>query len=170
MARYSYSGQEMKLNLDTMRSEIQDYIEARGIAVFHGAPRGDDAPAVYWNIETHPDYRTFLATAEAAGVRIVTLYANEFDADVIDEAVERLNESGLGRDERRAVEQRLGEMRGYGGFTCQIELSFDVAPRVYVFDLRTDWFEDLDDMLHRIDDAHEEPEDEGPLHGYFSKN
>jgi len=89
---------------------------------------------------------------------------------VIDEAMERLNESGLERDDRRALEQRLREMRGYGGFTCQIELSFDVAPRVYVFDLRTDWFEDLNEMLHRIDEAREERDDEEPLHGYFSKN
>jgi len=160
----------MKLNLDSLRPEIQEYLESRGIAVFHGVPRGDEAPAVYWNLETHPDYRTFLAAAEAAGVRIVTLYANEFDADVIDEAMERLNESGLERDDRRALEQRLREMRGYGGFTCQIELSFDVAPRVYVFDLRTDWFEDLNEMLHRIDEAREERDDEEPLHGYFSKN
>ena len=160
----------MKLNLDTMRSEIQDYLDSHGIAVFHGAPRGDDAPSVYWNIETHPDYRSFLATAEAAGVRMVTLYANEFAAELIDEAMERLNESGLEREERRGIEQRLREMHAYGGFTCQIELSFDLAPRVYVFDLRTDWFEDLNEMLHRIDDADEEPDDEEPLHGYFSKN
>jgi hypothetical protein len=160
----------MKLNLDSMRPEIQDYLESHGMAVFHGVPRGDDAPAVYWNLETHPDYRTFLATAEAAGVRMVTLFANQFDADVIDEAMERLNESGLGRDDRRALELRLREMRGYGGFTCQIEISFDISPRVYVFDLRTDWFEDLNEMLHRIDDARDDRDDEEPLHGYFSKN
>jgi hypothetical protein len=160
----------MKLNLDSLRPEIQDYIESHGMAVFHGLPRGDEAPEVYWNVETHPDYRTFLATAEAAGVRMVTLYANEFDADVIDEAMERLNESGLEREDRRALELRLKEMRGYGGFTCQIELSFDLAPRVYVFDLRTDWFEDLNEMLHRIDDARDERDGEEPLHGYFSKN
>ena len=160
----------MKLNLDSMRSEIQEYLESHGMAVFHGTPRGDEAPAVYWNIETHPDYRTFLATAQAAGVRMVTLYVNEFAAEVIEEATERLNESGLSRDDRRAIELRLREMRGYGGFTCQIELSFDLAPRIYVFDLRTDWFEDLNEMLHRIDDAREDQDDEEPLHGYFSKN
>jgi hypothetical protein len=160
----------MKINLDSMRSEIQDYLESHGIAVFHGAPRGDDEPAVYWNVERHPDYRTFLATAEAAGVRLVTLYANEFAVEVIDEAMERLNESGLGREDRRAMEMRLREMRAYGGFTCQIELSFDLAPRVYLFDLRTEWFEDLNEMLHRIDDAREERDDGEPMHGYFSKN
>jgi hypothetical protein len=160
----------MKLNLDSLRSEIQDYLESHGIAVFHGVSRGDDAPAVYWNIEAHPDYRTFLAAAEAAGVRMVTLYANEFLEEVLDEAAERLKESGMGRDERRAIELRLREMRAYAGFTCQIELSFDLAPRVYVFDLRTEWFDDLNELFDRIDDACEEHDDEEPLHGYFSKN
>jgi hypothetical protein len=160
----------MKLNLDSMRSEIQDYLESHGIAVFHGTPRGDHAPAVYWDIEAHPDYRTFLTTAEAASVRMVTLYANEFAEEVLDEATNRLNQSGISRDDRRAIELRLREMRAYTGFTCQIELSFDLAPRVYVFDLRTEWFEDLNELLDRIDDACEERDDEEPLQGYFSKN
>jgi hypothetical protein len=160
----------MKLNLDSMRSEIQEFLDSHGIAVFHGTPHGDEVPAVYWNIERHPDYRTFLAAAEAAGVRMITLYANQFAVEVIDEAMDRLNESGMGREDRRALELRLREMRAYGGFTCQIELSFDLAPRVYLFDLRTEWFEDLNEMLHRIDDAREERDDEEPLHGYFSKN
>jgi hypothetical protein len=61
-------------------------------------------------------------------------------------------------------------MRGYSGFTCQIELSFDLAPRVYMFDLRTEWFEDLNEMIDQIDDACDERDDEEPMHGYFSKN
>jgi hypothetical protein len=160
----------MKLNLDSMRPEIQEYLESHGMVVFHCLSRGEEDDAVYWNLKTHPDFRTFLATAEAAGVRMVTMCANEFDADVIDVAMERLNESGMGRDTRRPIEQRLREMRGYSGFTCQIELSFDLAPRVYMFDLRTEWFEDLNEMIDQIDDACDERDDEEPMQGYFSKN
>jgi len=62
-------------------------------------------------------------------------------------------------------------MRSYIGFTCQIELSFDLAPRVYVFDLRTEWFDDLNDLLDRVDDAAHKSEGDSPLGGgYFSKN
>ena len=163
----------MRLNLDTIRSEIQEYLEARGMVVFHGCARGNDhIAAVYWDTERHPDYRTFLAAAETAGVRLVALYANEFSDDLIEDALERLEESTLAREERRSMEARLREMRSYAGFTCQIEMSFDLASRVYIFDLRTEWFDDLDELLDRIDDALEEDEnDEEPLGGgYFSKN
>jgi hypothetical protein len=162
----------MKSNLDTLRSEIQDHLESRGISVFHGIPRGgEEAPAVYWDTARHPGYQNFLSAAEAAGVRMVTLYANEFSEEIVDDALVRLENSSLSREERRAIEQRLHEMRAYTGFTCQIQISFDIAPRVYVFDLVTEWYEDLSEMLDRIDDAYENVDDDEPLGGsYFSKN
>jgi hypothetical protein len=67
------------------------------------------------------------------------------------------------------MERRLREMRRYEGYTCQIELSFDLPPRIYVFDLRTEWFQELSDMLDQIDEASDEPDLPGPS-GYFSKN
>jgi hypothetical protein len=162
----------MKINLDTMREEIQEYLDSHGLAVFHGFPRGSEqTPAVYWNAQEHPDYRKFLEAAAAAGVKLVNLYANEFSEDSIEDAMERLESSVLPGDERRAIEARLKEMRAYVGFVCQIELSFDLAPRVYIFDLHTDWFDDLTEILDRIDDAYEDTDDEEPLSGgYFSKN
>ncbi len=163
----------MKLNLDSMRSEIQEHLESHGMVVFHGQSNaGEHTPAVYWDTEEHPDYRAFLASAEAAGVKLVALYAHEFTDDVIEEALERLETSGLPRDERRTIEQRLREMRGYAGFTCQIELSFDLAPRVYIFDVHTDWYDELNDMLDSIEEAYDaDDEEDGSLGGgYFSKN
>ena len=163
----------MRLDLDAMRSEIQAHLESRGMAVFHGYSRcAEHSTAVYWDIEGHPDFRAFLAAAEASGVRLVTLYANRFTEDIVDDALERLSEASLPREEQKILESHLREMNGYIGFTCQIELSFDLAPRVYIFDLRTEWFDDLNEMLDRIDDACEEEEDddEEPLSGYFSKN
>ena len=76
----------------------------------------------------------------------------------------------LERDERRAVELRLNEIRAYEGFTCQIELCFDHAQRTYVFDIRTEWFDELNDLIERMDDFFEDDEDENPLSGYYSNN
>ena len=160
----------MKLNLEPVRAEIQEHLEARGIAVFHAFPGiEEDAPVVQWDTEHHPDYRAFLAVAEAAGVKLVALHANEFHDDVLDETQKRLEESSLAGSERTAMERRLREMRRYDGYTCQIELSFDLPPRVYVFDLRTEWFQELSDMLDQIEEASDGPELPGPP-GYFSKN
>jgi hypothetical protein len=154
-----------------MRAEIQEYLESRGLAVFHGFPRTfDNVSAVYWNTADHDDYRDFLKAAEAAGVKLVTLYANEFDENLIDDALEHIDDPALPRDERRGLEKRLRELRAFAGFTCQIELSFDLAPRVYVFDLRTEWFEELNDLLHAIDDAFDDKPAEEPPTGYFSQN
>src|SRR5579885_698836 len=98
----------MKTNLETLRSEICDYLEARNIAVFYGSSHGSDELAgVYWDTERYPDFRTFVAAAETAGVRLITLHANEFSEDVIDDAMERLQDSSLTREERRAAELRL---------------------------------------------------------------
>jgi hypothetical protein len=164
----------MTLNLDQVRSDIQTYLEARCIAVFQGFASGlEDVPAVYWDTAHHPDYRDFLAVAEAAGVRLVALHANQFSEDVIDDALDRLAQSDMSGADRATMERRLREMRRYDGFTCQIELSFDHPPRVYIFDLRTDWFQELNDMLEEIDDASDDHRLDFPdSHdsGFFSKN
>jgi hypothetical protein len=159
----------MNVNLETLREEIQAHLSSRGIAVFHGFPRGnEDQAGVYWDTNVHPDYREFVAAAEAAGARLMTMHTNQFTAAVLDDAEDRVN--ALPRDERREMEQSLRRLRGYIGFTCQIELSFDVAPRFYVFDVRTDWYDELNDMLDQLDTASEDA-DEDPLGGgYFSKN
>ncbi len=159
----------MKPNLDSLRSEIEHELESRGMAVFHGFPRMHEAPAVYWDSEAHPDYREFLDVAQKCGVKLVTLYANEFSNDLIEDAEQRLE--SIPREERREMEATLRRLRGYAGFISQIELSFDFAPRVYIFDLHTDWFDDLNDLLDQIGEAEEEDDDgETPLGGYFSKN
>src|SRR5580704_902754 len=102
----------MKINLETLRAEIQGHLESRGIVVFHGYPRSAEASSlVLWDTERHADYRMFLAAAEAAGVKLVTLYAREFTGDLVDDALERLEAADLPREEHRLVEMRLREMR-----------------------------------------------------------
>lgn len=162
----------MRINLDALRTEIRAYLESRSLAVFDGFPRAfDDIPAVYWNTDANSDFRSFLAAAEAAGVKLITLYANEFNDALIEDALERLEDQPFSRDERRIIEIRLRELRAYSGFICQIELSFDLAPRVYIFDLRTEWFDELNELLDQIDDATDMEESaEEPPGGYFSQN
>ena len=158
----------MKLNLDSVAVEIQEYLESRGIAVFHAFPGLDDqASTVHWDTDHHADYRDFIATAEAAGVRMIALHANEFQDEILDDALNRVADSSLPASQRAAIERRIREMRRYDGYICQIELSFDLPPRVYHFDLRTEWFQELSDMLDEIDDA--EADVQNPP-GYFSKN
>src|SRR6185312_748446 len=137
----------MRSNLNSLCSEIQEHLESRDMVVFRSYPRSDAENhvhgAVYWDSEHHPDYRDFIQAASAAGARLVTMYAREFTTEIVENALAGLSDSELERDERRALELRLNEMRAFEGFICQIELSFDHAQRTYVFDIRTDWFDEL---------------------------
>jgi hypothetical protein len=162
----------MKSNLASLRSEIEEYLRSHDVAIFHSAHHMDPHfSAAYWDVAGHPDFRTFLATAEAAGVRLVALFAHEFRDETIDDAAELLEESDLGRDDRRAVEQRLREFGTYTGFVCEIEVSFDLGSRAYIFDLRTDWYDEFSEILDRIEGDLGEEENDQPLGGpYFSKN
>lgn len=136
---------------------------------------GDPGPAVYWDTEKDSDFRSFLAAAEATGVRMVTLFTRELEDDMIEDAIDQIPETAMDRDERRSTESRLRELRAYTGFTCEIEISFDLGGRVYIFDLRTEWFDELNDLVDSIEEnfleADSEDEDEKGLdHGYFSRN
>src|SRR5262245_5362437 len=115
-------------NLTNLLLEIQEHIASRGLTIFYSLPRSLDADlAIYWNTEQHPDFREFVAAAEASGARVITLYSREFSSDLAAEAMESLAESQLDRDDRRRYEQRLREISSYEGFTCQIEMSFDLG-------------------------------------------
>jgi hypothetical protein len=165
----------MRSNLDSLRHEIEQHLESRGLAVFRSFPRADSEAslpgAIFWDWENHPDYREFVEAACAAGVRMVTLFAREFTSDIVETALAHLSETELEREERRAFEARLNEIRAYEGFTCQIEMTFDHAQRTYVFEARTDWFDELNDMVERIEFSYQDDEeDENPLSGYYSKN
>jgi hypothetical protein len=161
------------MNLDTLKTEIEAYLEEEGFAVFYGYSRVlDTMPIVYWDTERYPDYRMFLKAAKAAGGKVLVFHQREFSSSQVDDAVEQLEAAELTREEYRTVERRLNELRIYDGFTCALELSFDHQGRVFLFDLRTDWYNDLSEILGDLDlmDTDSEDEDNNPMGGYFSKN
>ena len=106
---------------------------------------------------------------------MVTLFARELDDEMIEDTLGQLSELDIDRDEQRSMERRLKEMRAYTGFTCEIELSFDIDSRVYVFDLQTDWYSDLQDLIDQVDEMMDTEDDDEqndiPLGGgYFPRN
>jgi hypothetical protein len=156
------------VNLERLRKEMLEHLHAAGLVVFHSQPRAEsEFSAIYWDTQGHPDFREFVAAAAAAGAKMLTLYSRDFEAGLIEDLMDRLEDSDLDRDERRAIESRLRELRAYEGFTCELELSFDLGDRVYVFERRTDWYENLLDLMDEIEMF--EPGDE-PMGGYLSKN
>lgn len=162
-------------NLDTLKGEIENYLEEQGFTIFRGFPRMlDTLPLVYWDCDRYPDYKAFLTTAKAAAVPLIVYHQHEFSAEQVDDALERLQESELPRDEQRSMERRLKELRVYEGFTCALELSFDFQGRIYIFDLRTEWYDELTDLLDELHmlgaPGEEDDNDDTPMSGYFSQN
>ena len=162
----------MKPNLDTLKTEIEQYLEESGLSVFHGFSRAlESAPAVYWDCDQYPDYRSFVKAAQAAGVKMIVFHQREFSAEQVDDALEELTGCDMPREDYHELERRLNELRVYDGLICAIELSFDYEGQVFLFDLRTEWYEELSEIQDEIQVmSAETDDDDGPISGYFSKN
>jgi hypothetical protein len=162
----------MKANLEVMRTEIPDYLASRGLVMFRAAEPVRERTSVDWDAERFPDYQAFIATAEALGVKLILYRDLEFRDEMVEEAIEDLEESELGYEDRREYERRLREFRNYGGFTCELELSYDHAGVTYTFALATEWFEEFDSLAAEVEAMIEESGDQEnpPMGGFFSRN
>jgi hypothetical protein len=163
----------MDLNLDTLKQEILAYLEHSEFSIFRSAPGGlEGLPLVLWDAERYPDYQMFLDTARKTGCKMILFAAREFESTEIDEAIEELGECELEREERHDLEARLRALRVHLGVTCSLELAFDHHARMYVYEIRPDWYDEFlsigDEIaVHMPGDT--EQEDDGSF-GYFSNN
>jgi hypothetical protein len=164
----------LDLNLDTLKLEILDYLEAGGFAVFRSSPGAlEGTPMVLWDSEKFPDYQTFLEVAQKCGVRLVLFASREFDADDVEELTSQLEECELTREERRDYESRLRDLRIYSGVTCSLELAFSYDSRLYVYEVQPDWFDEFctieDEVMEHLSGNDSDSEGDS-LGGYFSNN
>ena len=161
----------MALDLETLRAEIQAYLDDSGIAVFKGYhPVRDALNQVLWDTVRHPDFKEFVSVARKAGARLIVFHDQALSLDQIDEALDRLEDDHFTREEKRSYETRLRQFQAYEGFTCSLELSFSIEAYTYFFELRTEWYEALNDILGELDAAEEDEKDDSALGGYFSNN
>jgi len=162
----------MKPDLDTLKPEIEKFLEQAGLTLFYGYSRSvETALAIFWDCEAYPDFRRFVETAQSIGTKLMVFHQREFLAEQVEDALERLAGSELSGDEARGFEERINELRVYEGSICAIELSFDHQGRVFLFELRTDWLNELNEMLEEIEVMTPEAnDDDTPMSGYFSRN
>ncbi len=163
----------MDINLNTLKREIEDYLERAGLAVFRSTPGAmEGLDMILWDSEQYPDYQMFLDAARKAGAGMVIFAAREFEAEDVDDLLDQLEETEMERDEQRELQSRLRELRGYVGVTCSLELAFDHANRLYVYELRPDWYDEFLSIEEEITSHMPGEEDLGgdSLSGYFSRN
>ena len=163
----------MKQNLDTLIQEIDRFVRQAGFIVFYGMPRGlDRVPEIEWDTKNHPDYKEFLAVAEALGVKLIVLHHRQFSAAVLERGLEEIADAGFDFEEQRQLEKRLTDARVYDGFTCAIEISFDHNGLSYMYELHTEWYDEVNDLLDELDiaNATDDLGEDESFGGYYSKN
>ena len=164
----------MDINLNTLKLEIEEYLETTDFAVFRGTPGGlEDSPIVLWDSERYPDYQLFLESARRVGAGLVVFATREFEAVEIDETLEQVGECDMERAERREMESRLRDLRAHIGATCSLELGFDHQGRMYVYELTPGWYDEFLDIREEIVTllpSGDDDEDGESLNGYFSRN
>jgi hypothetical protein len=164
------------LNLETLKSEILQYLERSDFAVFRSHAGGlEGLPVITWDTERCPDYRTFLDVARKSGEKLILFASRELAEDELDEALEELIETEFTRDERRELENRLANAQRHVGATCSLELAFGHNSHLYVYEARPDWYEDFLDACEEIssvipfEDDSQGSGNEG-LGGFYSNN
>jgi hypothetical protein len=163
------------LNLDTLKREILEFLDAAGFAVFRSSPGSlEGMSMVLWDTEHYPDYRMFLEVAQKSGVKLLLFGSREFEPSDIDDLVEHLDECDLTREEHREFEKRLRDFRIYEGVTCSLELAFEYGQRLLVYEVQPDWFEEYlsieDELMMRTAGDEESDDEDDSLGGYYSKN
>jgi hypothetical protein len=165
----------MALDLESLRAEIQAYVDEAGLAVFHGYHHVPDTVVqVAWDTERHPDFREFLSAGLKAGVKLFVFQSENFSLDRVDEALEQLGDTDLTREEKRSYETRLKQLHAYDGFTCSVGLSFSLEGCEYSYEVHTEWFQALREVMTELESAfngdEEDEGSDGAMGRFFSKN
>ncbi|MFN7923182.1 MAG: hypothetical protein U0Q16_23980 [Bryobacteraceae bacterium] len=167
----------MRQDLDKLGREMEQAMQRLGIVVFRGASRPDSAykSAIFWDTINHEDHEGFLKAAVELGVRVMVFYTRAFESGMLDDAFDKLEAAAMPREESREYERGLRRIKEYEGFTAAVEMSFDYAGQLYVYEVLAPWFREYLDIAENIDDALESSmesggHEPGPLGGYFSQN
>jgi hypothetical protein len=174
----------MPHDLDQLKSGIPTLLQERGFSIFHGVSRiSEDENVIYWDSEKHPDHREFLECASSLGIKVIVMHTREFAATALDDVQAELEDSSLPPSERRELEKRIKALRPYTGFTGNLELSFDHEGLTYMFELRSEFMEELVSIINEVEDSmypppeldldeevDEEDDDDKPGGGFYSRN
>jgi|DewCreStandDraft_4_1066084.scaffolds.fasta_scaffold96093_2 hypothetical protein len=165
----------MTVNLDTLKEEIQARLEAMGFIVFHGYRRhGEHQAVAYWDTRRGVDYQAYLDTAQKCGVKMVVFHWTQFRSEMVEDALDRLEDCDMPRDEHGGYERRLREMKSYHGFTCALELTYDFEGCTYGYDVQAAWYREFLMTLDELEDYLPEPDDDGgedeSMGGFLSRN
>jgi hypothetical protein len=165
-------------DLERLKEEIRETLQEMGMPVFYGRSRTSKFP-VFWDTARHDDFRQFLSVARNAGAKLIVFSEQQFMREQIEDTLCQLGDCELPGDEIRKYENQLRKFKNYEGFTCSLELSFDIEARAYFFETRAEWYDsflrtasEIEAWLPDLEDLDEDAEEDdgGRMGGYFSNN
>lgn len=164
----------MHPDLDNLKSEVPPYLDQHGFVAFHGISRiTEDNMVVFWDTARRPDYREFLDCAAKLGVKVIVLHAREFDEQTLADLQAEIQDSQLPPSEYRDLERRVAALKAYTGFTAAMEMSFDHDGQTYMFEVRSEFMNELLAIMNELDDTFVEPdpgEEDALGGGFYSRN
>jgi hypothetical protein len=165
----------MALDLASLKNEILGQLEREDFATFFADSGTEGLNVIYWDVKRRPNFREFLHAATKCGAKLVSFYERLFSQAAIDDTLERLQESDLGREEKRSYELRLRDLQKYEGFACELEVFFDYGHHIYQFEVRTEWYEEFEDIfadvaVGEVEASDDDESEDGHMSGYFSRN
>lgn len=163
----------MSMELEDLKRDIERQLHDGSYVVFHARSRFTDGfVPILWDQDQHPNPAEFLETALSVGVKFIIYHHREFTPEVLSEAFEKLEAATVPRERQREIERQMKRLKGFEGFTCSIELSYDFDGRTYLYEATAPWYDEYLDLLDELDDFIDfDDEDEAPpMSGYFSQN
>lgn len=166
----------MNPDLDKLKNELPAELEKRGFVVFRGVSRADEENSVInWDTVGHPGHENFLDCASKLGAKVIVFHTREFEQSSLDDLHDELEAADLPPTERRELERRLKALKPYTGFTANLEMSFDFSGNIYLYEIRSEFMNELLNIMSEIDtgfypggDFGDEPDE--PAGGFFSRN
>ena len=142
------------------------------------------APATFYATMKSPKAEKFVAELQPLLRKTSGLSADiepsMYDAniyEIVSMYVAGIKQAGIaGKPEdletdRTKIRDYMANLHGFEGFTCALELSFDYQGRVYLFNLRAEWYDDYLDLVEELDASIPgEDEDDEEMGGYYSRN
>jgi len=166
----------MEDSLDSLKQAILAELEEGGFAVFLGESRSaNEDSSIFWDVDSHPDFRAFLRCATKLRVPLVVLHSRTFKEDEVEDALQDLDESVIEGDELQEMTNSLREMNAFAGLVGTVDLSYDFEGRTYFYYVEADWYREFLDLRDEIDvmtfrAPYNDDESGESMGGYFSRN
>jgi hypothetical protein len=131
-------------DLSRLHDEIVTGVTRQGLLVFPGYI-SDELPAVWWQGGSE-DWQEFLRIGKAEGARTVCVSRTVLEEEDLQEVAEWVEER-TGPGSTNGDRARLKEFERYLGYTGEIRLGWVRDGVAYLFQVRTDWYEDFLELM-----------------------